>query len=159
MYIVNRNNRLNDKVISQTPYNVCASEVSCGIDNGLNTGLNTNSCATCGNDPSLCNCKKNQSPVNVIFNLNSHNTEDNSQQSPVLRPSMITPQVINPTLVRPDRVTPIIATNYDISSTKTLPSYAVQQDKTTKVNKLVKIPTAARPQKTKCVEEFYEEFV
>lgn len=160
MYIVN-NNRLSDKVISETPYNVCASEGSCGIDNSLNTGLNTNSCARCGNDPNLCTCKKNQSPVNVIFNLNSHNIEDNSQQSPVLRPSMITPQVINPTLVRPDRVTPILATNYDINSTSqnVLPTSAVKQNKITKQNKLIRIPFPEQQIKRRCDEEFYEEFL
>jgi hypothetical protein len=150
MYITN-NNRLSDKVISQTPYNVCAENGNCA----------SGTCSTCGNDPNLCNCKKNQSPVNVIFNLNSHNNEDNSQQSPVIRPSVITPQVINPTMVRPDRVTPVIATNYDISSTQTIPKYNSieyqRQDKQRKINKLVVMNEQAP--KTKCVEEFYPEFV
>lgn len=159
MYI-NTNNRLNDKVISQVPYNVCAENGgSCGLDN-----TNNGQCSQCGGNPMYCTCHKAQSPVNVIFNLNSNNDSSQNESNPVVPIERITPQVIQPTrvtpqVINPERVTPIIATNYAVDTeykTTNRPTYSEYKTKKIKENKLVKLPVE---QQTKCTEEFYEEFV
>lgn len=160
MYI-NTNNRLSDKVISQVPYNVCAENGgSCGLDNNTNNGQ----CSQCGGNPLYCSCHKAQSPVNVIFNLNSNNDSSQNESNPVVPIERITPQVIQPTrvtpqVINPERVTPIIATNYAVDTeykTTNRPTYSEYKTKKIKENKLVKLPVE---QQTKCTEEFYEEFV
>lgn len=159
MYI-NTNNRLNDKVISQMPYNVCEQSGSCGLDNNTNNGQ----CGQCGGNPMYCSCHKAAAPVNVIFNLNSNNDSSKNESNPIVPVERITPQVIQPTrvtpqVISPERVTPIIATNYAIDTeykSTNSPTYSEYRSKKTKENKLVKLPIK---QQTKCTEEFYEEFV
>lgn len=165
MYI-NSNNRLNDKIISQIPYNVCAANGgSCGLDNTTNNGQSNGQCNTCGGNPLYCSCQKAQSPVNVIFNLNSNNDSSQNESNPIVPIERITPQVIQPTrvtpqVISPERVTPIIATNYnnqtEYKNTKRPTEYLEYKTKKIKENKLVKLP---QPQNIKCTEEFYEEFV
>jgi hypothetical protein len=142
------------------PYNPCAEQGSCDLDNN-----NNGQCGKCGGNPLYCSCQKAQSPVNVIFNLNSNNDSSQNESNPIVPIERITPQVIQPQrvtpqVINPERVTPIIATNYvnqtDYKTTNRPTTVTEYKAKRIKENKLVKLPTS---QQTKCTEDFYEEFV